>query len=348
MPHRYGAAEYTYVERDDDDVLGSRIKATRFFTGSDDGIITHCNQLARPPTRSPQDDDANSVAETKDGQLSTDKGQAKNDADYENVDSDEDDDPVSNSQTYFGDALEGPGKRRRTKTPSPTNKNVFTNSDWAVAVNPACFVTIHDLKTHAMHFPSYDKLTDFHFVAYNSAMDLQNRTLMAVFVKDEATAEAYAHWIEHRSKLLFNVNMQTEVMAPAFKSVMTKCESNQHEETMAVNALTEYAKSECPVDRHAEFKAHIMYCNHPSALVTKLITEWKVTERIKEINTKRASPKSALDFDVQMAESTDNEVVEETPPNCTHLQLGHPPPDGTTSHGSPRQQCYFRGGGRWD
>ena len=35
---------------------------------------------------------------------------------------------------------------------------------------------------------------------------------------------------------------------------------------------------------------------------------WKVTERIKELNTKRASPKSAMDLDVMMTESRDESV----------------------------------------
>ena len=305
MPHRYGAAAFTYVEYDDDEVLACRMAATKYYTGSEDGVISNRNQLTRPPMFQHKDDDSVDSSDDEDGGPSglwEKEGKPKDDADYDEYD----EDPIPNSQTYFSDDADGNGKRRRTKTPSPTNKNSFTNSDWAIVVNPTCLATIHDLKSHAMHFPSFENLTDFQFVSHRTNMDTRDRTIMAVFAVDERTAEAYAHWVEHRGKLLFNVHMQTEVLCPAFKGAISKVDCDLHEETLAVNELTEYAKTECPLDRHAEFKAYIPYCNHPAALVTKLITEWKVTERIKELNTKRASPKSALDFDVHMTEVVEN------------------------------------------
>eukprot|EP00956_Cyclotella_meneghiniana_P031768 scaffold84611_cov48-Cyclotella_meneghiniana.AAC.1 len=90
----------------------------------------------------------------------------------------------------------------------------------------------------------------------------------------------------------------------------------------APNALplrpADYAKSECPVDLHADFHSQMNYANFPAALVTNVINQYKVSEQIREINTKKASPKSAMDFDVAMEDITEN-VESEQPPSAAAL-----------------------------
>eukprot|EP00956_Cyclotella_meneghiniana_P026934 scaffold59456_cov45-Cyclotella_meneghiniana.AAC.2 len=72
---------------------------------------------------------------------------------------------------------------------------------------------------------------------------------------------------------------------------------------MAASPLTQYVKEELPIKHHGDFHRYITWTNKPADLATKLLTEWKVTERIKEANTKRASPKSAMDFDTTMTDA---------------------------------------------
>ena len=126
---------------------------------------------------------------------------------------------------------------------------------------------------------------------------------MAVFTVDQASAESYAHWVEHRARLIFNVPVSTDVLSPMVKRSLSKLEQNWHEETMATSELTQYVKEELPIQYHGEFKKYIMWANKPAALAKKLLTDWKATERIKEANTRRASPKSAVDFDANMIDA---------------------------------------------
>eukprot|EP00956_Cyclotella_meneghiniana_P034239 scaffold102687_cov36-Cyclotella_meneghiniana.AAC.1 len=81
------------------------------------------------------------------------------------------------------------------------------------------------------------------------------------------------------------------------------------------------------------------YANFPAALVTNVITQYKVSERIKEINKKKASPKSAMDFDVEMMDS--NEEVElNAPPSdaaasAANAAANHPSPPITQPSANP-------------
>ena len=127
--------------------------------------------------------------------------------------------------------------------------------------------------------------------------------MMAVFTTDQFTADSYAHWMEHQAKPFLNVTIQPDVLSPIMKATLNKVDSNWHEETMAASELTQYVKHELPVKHHNDFKKFIVYANKPAALLTQLITEWKPSERIKDANTKRASPKSAMDFDTPMTEA---------------------------------------------
>lgn len=47
----------------------------------------------------------------------------------------------------------------------PPKSNHFTNSNWAVVLNPCIITTITDLSLHAKDFGDSDKLTTFEFVA---------------------------------------------------------------------------------------------------------------------------------------------------------------------------------------
>ena len=109
--------------------------------------------------------------------------------------------------------------------------------------------------------------------------------------------------MEYRAKPFLNVTFQPDVLSPIMKATLNKVDSNWHEETMAASELTQYVKSELPVKHHNDFKKYIVYANKPATLLTKLITEWKPSERIKDANMKRASPKSAMDFDTPMREA---------------------------------------------
>ena len=131
---------------------------------------------------------------------------------------------------------------------------------------------------------------------------------MAVFAVDEVTAHSYAHWLEHQAKLIFNVPVHTEVRSPALKSTVRQMEGNLHAESMATSDLTYYVKSELPIKHHLEFSRYIQWCNHPTALITKLLAEWKTIERIKDANTKKASPKGAAEFDATMTDVAEEEV----------------------------------------
>ena len=298
MPMRYGAKEFTFVEYDNDETLGYRIKATEYYTGSPDGKITHRNQLSRPPpvyTDEPSESDEDEVDSEE--EIDEDENQ-------DNMNGDEDEDPVSSSQTFFGES-DSKGKRRRLRdpTPSPKDNDPFTNGDWAVVLNPSIITTVTDLSLHAQEFPSVDKITAFEFIAASDKWKVPDRALMAVFAVDQATAEAYAHWVEHRAKLIFNVPVSTDVLSPTVKKSLSKLEQNWHEETMAASPLTQYVKEELPIKHHGDFHRYITWTNKPADLATKLLTEWKVTERIKEANTKRASPKSAMDFDTTMTDA---------------------------------------------
>ena len=293
MPHRFGAKEYTWVEHDDDEVYAARLNATTFYTGSADGVITNRNQLTKAkPSDFYKTDDVSS----DDGGVGDSEGDEDNDFD---------EDPAPNSQSFFGDD-DPSGKRRRCRTPSPKN-SPFTNTDWAVIVNPSIITTCHDLHLHSKCFPGYNKLTGYEFVVCTVPWDLTNRTTMAVFAVDEATAHSYAHWVEHTNPL-FNVPVRAVVRSPALKSNVRQMESNLHAESMATSDLTHYVKCELPLHHHLEFSRHIQWCNHPTALITKLITEWKCIERIKDINTAKASPKGAVDFDATMTDVMDEEV----------------------------------------
>ena len=58
MPHRYGATAHTFAEYDSNAVLDSRIKATIHYTGKEDGVIAHRNQLSKPfPTANNDDEE---------------------------------------------------------------------------------------------------------------------------------------------------------------------------------------------------------------------------------------------------------------------------------------------------
>eukprot|EP00956_Cyclotella_meneghiniana_P029662 scaffold72577_cov50-Cyclotella_meneghiniana.AAC.3 len=295
MPQRFGAKEYTWVEHDDDEVYAARLNATTFYTGSAEGVITNRNQLTKAkPSDFYKSDDVSSDGED-DG-----AGSGNNDDVNEY-----DDDPAPNSQSFFNDNDPG-GKRRRCRTPSPKN-SPFTNTDWAVIVNPSIITTCHDLHLHSKCFPGYSKLTGYEFVVCSVPWDLTDRTTMAVFAVDEATAHSYAHWVEH-TQPIFNVPVRTVVRSPALKSNVRQMESNMHAESMATSDLTHYVKCELPLHHHLDFSKHIQWCNHPTALITKLITEWKCIERIKDINTAKASPKGAADFDATMTDAMDEEV----------------------------------------
>lgn len=311
MPHRYGAKNYTYVEYDSDDVLDSRIQATIHFTGTQDGVITHRNQLSKPFGSANANPDESSPSKSSEGSDDSDDDNKDQESVQNSEESfDEDDDPAPNSQAFFG-REDMSGKKRRLRTPTPSPKsNHFTNSNWVVTCNPSIITTITDLSLHAKDFPMHDKLTAFEFVACIDKWKESDRAIMAVFTQDEATADAYAHWMEHRAKTLFNVPVMTDVLSPVFKASLSKFESNWHEETMATSELTQYVKNALPVKHHADFKRFIPFANKPGDLVEKLITEWRATERIKEVNTKRASPKSAMDFDTPMAEATDATMEE--------------------------------------
>ena len=79
----------------------------------------------------------------------------------------------------------------------------------------------------------------------------------------------------------------TDVLSSILKASLSKFESNWHKETMATSELTQYFKMALPVKHHADFKNYIPYVNKPAALVEKLITKWRTTERIKDANTKK-------------------------------------------------------------
>eukprot|EP00956_Cyclotella_meneghiniana_P009001 scaffold12332_cov58-Cyclotella_meneghiniana.AAC.2 len=277
MPQRYGAKEFTFVEYDNDEILGYRIKATEYYTGSPDGKITHRNQLSRPP---PVYTDESSDNDEDEADSEEEINEEEN---QDNMNGDEDEDPVSISQTFFGESDSNKGKRCRLRTPtsSPKGNDPFTNEDWAVVLNPSIITTVTDLTLHAQEFPSVDKITAFEFIAASDKWKEPDRALMAVFAVDQATAEAYAHWVEHRAKLIFNVPKRW-----------------QHH-----HLDTQYVKEELPIKHHGDFHRYITWTNKPAELATKLLTEWKVTERIKEVNTKRASPKSAMDFDTNMTDT---------------------------------------------
>ena len=298
MPHRYNAKEYTFVEHDDDAVLAARLNATIFYTGSTDGVITQRNQL----TKSKPSDFYDVDPETEEDD--SDDGGGKPSAD---IGGDFDDDPAANSQSFFGENDSG-GKRRRCRTPSPKN-NPFTNSNWMVIVNPSCITTRHDLNLHSQSFSGCDKLTAYEPVVCTVPWDLTNRCTMAVFAVDEMTAHSYAHWVEHQARLIFNVPVQTQVRSPALKSTARQMEVNEHAESMATSDLTYYVKSELPLKHHLEFSRYIQWCNHPTALITKLLADWKTIDRIKDANTAKASPKGAEEFDATMMDVTE-EVVE--------------------------------------
>eukprot|EP00956_Cyclotella_meneghiniana_P022369 scaffold42280_cov23-Cyclotella_meneghiniana.AAC.1 len=296
MPHRYGAKAYTFVDYDTDEILDYRIKATMYYTGSPDGTITHRNQLSKPPPTY-EDESSDDEDNESEGNISDE------DEDDNQGNDDEDDDPVSNSQAFFG-MSDSNGKRRRLRTPTPSPKSdPFSNDNWAVVLNPSIITTVNDLSLHAKEFPSSDKITAIEFVATTDKWKEPDRALMAVFTVDQASAESYAHWVEHRAKLIFNVPVSTDVLSPMVKRSLSKLEQNWHEETMATSELTQYVKEELPIQYHGEFKKYIMWANKPAALAKKLLTDWKTTERIKEANTRRASPKSAVDFDANMIDA---------------------------------------------
>eukprot|EP00956_Cyclotella_meneghiniana_P016477 scaffold25998_cov50-Cyclotella_meneghiniana.AAC.1 len=268
MPHRFGAVAHTWVEYDNDPTLAARINATIHYTGSDDGVITHRNQLAKGPpvplsSAQPADYEEDEEVDSVDN-LDSDNENNDNGT----VNSDEDN-PAPSSQTF----TKPPSAAVRTlRLPRPTPSPIPTaaSSSTPLALSP--FMTSKCMRRISQ--------------------------VMTIFTHDEVTADSYAYWAEHRSKLLFHVPMQAKVFKSSEKRMMSKVEPNLHEEMLATNNLTHYAKSECPVDLHADFHSQMIYANFPAALVTNVINQYKVSERIREINTKKASPKSAMDFDV--------------------------------------------------